>query len=215
MENSSFGDEITMINKQLEQLSEDSKNTAEKVKDMLSKDEMKDFITTTITTAIDAMKKTLQENLKRDIDSKIDSKIKEKVSEVNDRLDTLTLENIQLRERLDTVEEQLKTSESLMQKAMQKSNYNEQYSRKNNIKVMGVPEMKDETIEMLEDKMCEILGSKANLHINPRDFEAIHRIPGKSGMPKPVLIKMRNNHEKNQDNETEKGNERSRLPLGR
>ena len=49
MDNSSFGDEITMIDRQLEQLSEDTKETKDKVKNM-SKDELKDFITTTVTT---------------------------------------------------------------------------------------------------------------------------------------------------------------------
>ena len=35
MENSSFSDEITMLNKQLEQLAEDTKVTRDKVNDML------------------------------------------------------------------------------------------------------------------------------------------------------------------------------------
>ena len=68
MDNSSFWDEITMINKQLEQLSDDTKKTAEKVKDMLTKDEMKDFITTTI----NALVKELVVRLEKDIDSKIE-----------------------------------------------------------------------------------------------------------------------------------------------
>ena len=44
----------------------------------------------------------------------------------------------------------MKANETLAQKAMQKSNYNEQYSRKNNF--MGVTETEDETVEMLKIK---------------------------------------------------------------
>lgn len=127
---------------------------------MLSKDKMKKFIITTITTAIDAMKKTLQEDIEKEINTKIDNKAQEKTSEVIDKFDTVTLENV--------FEGHLKTSEMLMQKAMQKNTCYEQYSRKNNIKIMGVPEMKDETIEILEDKMCEIPHTKASMMINPR-----------------------------------------------
>ena len=181
------------FNKQLEQLSDDTKKTAEKVKDMLTKDEMKDFITTTI----NALVKELVVRLEKDIDSKIEKKVKEKTTEINDRLDSLTFENVQLREQLEKVEEKLKTNEALTQTAMRKSNYNEQYSRKNNIKIMGVKQEDDnETVEMLEDKICGILHTKAGLMIDPRKIDAIHRIPGKAGMDKPVLLKMRNNHEK-------------------
>ena len=55
MDNSSFGDEITMINKQLEQLSEDTKETKDKVNNILSKDELKDFITTTVTSTVNSL----------------------------------------------------------------------------------------------------------------------------------------------------------------
>ena len=203
MDNSSFGDEITMINKQLEQLSDDTKRTADKVKDMLTKDEMKDFITTTI----NALVKELGVRLEKEIDSKIERKVKDKITEINDRLDSLTFENVQLREQLEKVEEKLKSNEAHTQTVMSKSNYNEQYSRKNNIKIMGVKEETNETVEMLEDKICEILNTKAGLTINPRKIHAIHRIPGKAGMHKPVLLKMRNNHEKTKIMRERKKNE--------
>ena len=134
MDNRSFGDEITMINKQLEQLSDDTKRTADKVKDMLSKDEMKDFITTTLS----ALVKELGVRLEKEIDSKIERKVKDKITEINDRLDSLTFENVQLREQLEKVEEKLKSNEAHTQTVMSKSNDNEQYSRKNNIKIMVV-----------------------------------------------------------------------------
>ena len=137
--------------------------------------------------------KELQARIKKEIDTKVQEKIKEKTTEINDRLDSLTYENVRLRERLETVEKELKANEALTQTAMRKDNYNEQYSRKNNIKIMGVPE---KTIEILEGTICEILHKKAGYIIDPRKIDAIHRIPEKAGMPKPVLLKKWNNHAK-------------------
>ena len=61
---------------------------------------------------------------------------------------------------------------------------------------MGVTERSDETVEMLTDNVCNILYQKAGVEIEQRDIVAIHRIPGKAGMPKPVLIKVKNSQEK-------------------
>lgn len=65
MDNCSFGDEITMINRQLEQLSENTKATRDKVKDMLSKDELKDFIIKTV----GSMMKELEDRLQTEIET--------------------------------------------------------------------------------------------------------------------------------------------------
>ena len=61
---------------------------------------------------------------------------------------------------------------------------------------MGVPEDQDETEERLIENINNILESKAGVLLNKNSVMAIHRIPGKSGMPKPVLLKLRNNNEK-------------------
>ena len=90
----------------------------------------------------------------------------------------------------------LKSNESHTQTVMGKNNYNEQYSRNNNSKIMGVKDDTNETAEMLKDKICEIQSTKAGFKIYPRKIHAIHPIKGKVYMHKPVLFKMRYNHEK-------------------
>ena len=140
--------------------------------------------------------KELEVKIQNEIEIKVQKAVKDKTTELSDRLDSLTLENVQLRESPEKLETKLNANETLAQKAMQKSNYNEQYSSKNNIKIMGVPETADETVETLTDKICNILYEKADLHIDIRCIVAIHRIPGKAGYSKPVLMKMINNHEK-------------------
>ena len=61
---------------------------------------------------------------------------------------------------------------------------------------MGIAELPDETEKSLTDKVLEILDTKAKVKVDPYKIMALHRIPGKSGMPKPVLIKLMNNSEK-------------------
>ena len=90
----------------------------------------------------------------------------------------------------------LKSNESHTQTVMGKNNYNEQYSRNNNSKIMGVKDDTNETAEMLKDKICEIQSTKAGFLIDPRNIHAIHPIQGKAYMRKPVLLKTKNNHEK-------------------
>ena len=66
---------------------------------MLTKDEMKNIIDTTINASV----KELGVRLEKEIDSKTERKVKDKITEINDRLDSLTFENVQLREQLEKV----------------------------------------------------------------------------------------------------------------
>lgn len=56
--------------------------------------------------------------------------------------------------------------------------------------------MTDETEKFLTDKVLGIPATKAKVTVDPYRIMALHRIPGKSGMPKPVLMKLMNNSEK-------------------
>ena len=60
------------------------------------------------------------------------------------------------------------------------------------MKIMGIVELEDETEESLTDKVMEILATKAKVKVAESKIMALHRIPGKSGMPKPVLLKLMN-----------------------
>ena len=186
---SSFGDEITMLNKQIEQMNSDLQETRDSIKGLLSKEEMKDFIISTI----EALKFELEKKIDKDIEvkvgEKVEEKLKEKTTELHSRLDMLVYENVQLKEEVENLK---KTADE----ALQRSNYNEQYSRKNNVKIMGITESPDETEESLTDKVLHILSTKAKVNVNPYKIMALHRIPGKAGMTKPVLLKLMNNSEK-------------------
>lgn len=74
----------------------------------------------------------------------------------------------------------------MTQKAIEKSNKNEQYSRKSNIKFLGLPEKK-----VLNDALQEV-----GINLEEKNIVAMHRIPGQKDKPKPILVKMRNSEEK-------------------
>ena len=69
------------------------------------------------------------------------------------------------------------------------SNYNQQYSRKFNIKIMNYPEKKDE-------KIRDIVKDKLNVKVDPSEIQAIHRIPGKISEARPVIVKLVNSEVK-------------------
>lgn len=64
-------------------------------------------------------------------------------------------------------------------------NQNEQYSRKHNFKIMGLTENdKDNTL------VQAFLKTNINVEIDDHEIIAAHRIPGKKGKPRPIIVKV-------------------------
>ena len=101
-------------------------------------------------------------------------------------------ENVEIKERLDKVESKLKKQKEKTKAAFEQSNYNEQFSRKNNVKIMGVEGLGDETDSNLTAEIIDIVKQKTNVDIDPSDIVALHRIPSRHN-PRPVLVKFKNN----------------------
>ena len=208
---SSIGDEMISIQRQLDQMSSDIQSTRDDIqstrydlKNLMSKTEMREFITKTVEKITMSMKAELDKHfaakvettvIKR-VDEKLDEKIDDKMGAMSDRIDTLTLENVNLREEIDKLKTQITENGNIAKAAMQRAHMNEQYSRKNNIKIMGVPEDGDEPEDRLIHNVQQILQQMAGVVLEAGKIMVIHRIPGKSGLPKPVLLKLTNNNEK-------------------
>ena len=71
--------------------------------------------------------------------------------------------------------------------ASSRSNYNEQYSRKNNIKIHGVEENEHESAT---DAAKRILSTVAKVQLKDSEIVALHRVSGKKGRPRPILVKV-------------------------
>ncbi|KAH3731242.1 hypothetical protein DPMN_057250 [Dreissena polymorpha] len=77
-----------------------------------------------------------------------------------------------------------------------KAKYNEQYSRKNNIKILDKQENREETEDSITKSVTSILKNHAGLDLLLTDIVAIYRIPTKRGHTRPVFVKLRNNSAK-------------------
>ncbi|WAR11920.1 hypothetical protein MAR_026100 [Mya arenaria] len=79
-------------------------------------------------------------------------------------------------------------NENRTKDALKMSNYNEQYSRKTNIKIVDVSEEREETEARLTEKVDVILKA-LGVELGKSEILAIHRIPTSGYGPRPVLIK--------------------------
>ena len=90
---------------------------------------------------------------------------------------------------MSEIQKQVADNEIISKEALQISNYYQQYSKKFNIKIMNYPEKKDE-------KIRDIVKDKLNVKVDPSEIQAIHRIPGKIGEARPVIVKLVNSEVK-------------------
>ncbi|KAH3796812.1 hypothetical protein DPMN_150384 [Dreissena polymorpha] len=81
----------------------------------------------------------------------------------------------------------LKKTYDVSKTAHKKANYNEQYSRKNNIKILNIPEAKEENEITLAKTVGQILKTHTEVDLQPIDIVALHRIPSKRGRFAPYL----------------------------
>ena len=118
-------------------------------------------------------------------ESSLEKKMNEKVSkiqnEMQEKMDALTIENQDLRKRLETSTTQISTikrdlaeTAKLAKNANLSSNYNEQYSRKNNIKVFNFPRKEKQD---LRKDFIDLVKHDLSVELEEQDVEAIHRLP--------------------------------------
>ena len=98
----------------------------------------------------------------------IDENIKEKTKKVEDKVELLEFDNKNLTDRLTQAETNLESQkdritelEKIAVASAQRNNYNEQYSRKNNVKILNVPEDALETERTLAEVVCTTLCPRA------------------------------------------------------
>ena len=180
-------DDMSCISNQLEDLCEEMKTMRGDLNMIMKRDEMETFIKDTISKAISEMNENMEMS--------IAMKVEEKTKELQNQIQTLENENEKLSREISNMTRQMKISGENMKEAEKRSklalimtNYNEQYSRKHNIKIIGVGETQEESEEILTTKICEILQSQ-EVTLSPSKIQTIHRIPGKPNLPRPVLNK--------------------------
>ncbi|XP_071150368.1 uncharacterized protein [Mytilus edulis] len=135
-----------------------------------------------LVTSIDSQ---LLNTLKDSITAEFNSKLREKTGQLQDNVDSLNLENHLLKEKLREKEIKIKELDEKVEDcnlrsvdALKSANYNEQYSRKHNIRIVNYPEKNN---EHLHAEFVNLVKKDLKINLEPTDLIAIHRIPGKDG----------------------------------
>ncbi|CAC5391216.1 unnamed protein product [Mytilus coruscus] len=121
---------------------------------------------------------------------KVEQHFKSEVSRLCARIDSVKFDNANILEKNANLhkenrllKEEIENTGRRATEAMQLSNWNEQYSRKKHIKIFDFPEKKGERLP--HNFFKEIM----DLQIDPSEIVAAHRIPGKHGKPRQILVK--------------------------
>ena len=157
--------------------------------DIVKKSDLETVVTSIVSKLIDDFRKEFNQ------------KLFEKTSKQTEAIENLSRENQNLRELISEqriiikeLETHVSDNEMIAKEALKMSNYNEQYSRKFNIKVMNYPEKPEENLR--NEFITKIVKDKLNVTVVPSEIQAIHRIPGKDDGPRPILVKVANSEVK-------------------
>ena len=116
------------------------------------------------------------------------------VFDLKNQNDSLKKELEELKKREREVEGQMKEVRFSAKLAEDRSNRNEQYSRRNNVKLLYVEESNGETAAECEEKVLDIFHNKLGLRaVRSDDIEAAHRIGSKQrnhDVPRPIIVRL-------------------------
>ncbi|XP_062566342.1 uncharacterized protein MCAP_0864-like [Saccostrea cucullata] len=165
-----------------------------------------DSIQTQLTEINNELKKTIKvsdiQTVVRSVVEKLFSRYQEKFEKkLNDEVVKLREENEKLHQENKDLQKEIREHEEVLndlhnrteenewmtRSAISKANFNEQYSRKNNLKIHGLPEKKGEEPLQVVNEVLEEVGEQ----IKEDDVLAIHRIPGKKDQHRPIIIKLK------------------------
>ena len=109
----------------------------------------------------------------------------------NDRLRGLVM---QQKQEISEMKKVVKESHKIAIESKSKANKNEQYSRKTNVKIYGVDDVRGANGKWQDTQTTvrQVLKKKVNVDIKSEDIIACHRIPGGQGDIRPVLLKVKN-----------------------
>ena len=195
---SGSADEVS-ISKTLSLIHSDIKEVKVDLKKTVKREELESLVTNIVKNLIDANNKEREKVINAEVDkrcSEIERKCAERVEKVESKLDRVEAEVVHMQEtigdknaKIRELEKRVMENEIDTKKAVNRSNHNEQYSRKTNFKILGVEE---EDGENAQTTMKDTVSSLAGVKLSDDEIMACHRIPGQSGKPRPILIKLRN-----------------------
>lgn len=169
---------------------QDLKEIKECLKGTLSKSDLENAVSSLVkqsdlTSIVSNIVKQLLIDFEEKMVKNFQIKLIERTGKLQDQIDSLSMANEDLKESvrakekaISILEEQIKDSKIKSSEALQLANYNEQYSRKHNIRIINFPEKPGEN---LRKDFIKIVNHDLKVNLEENDIVAIHRIPGKQG----------------------------------
>ena len=161
------------------------------MKNLMTKDDIESFIKLTVNSVFEGIEAKIKAMVEDEVKD-VKEKMTDQLIDINDRLDSMVFENSEIKDRLENVEKKLKKEKERTKTALEQSNYNEQFSRKNKVKIMGVECIDNENEAIISDKVRSIIKERTDVDIKFSEIIAIHRIPSRHD-PQPILVKLKNN----------------------
>lgn len=186
---SDSSDHSVCIEKDLEEIKKSMEN-------IVRKEDIAEIVTNIMGKLLDKWKMEIKKETMVEV-NKETTKIKEvyekKLTNMSRKMDKIELENVNLLEKnsllhteVRQIREDMAQIEHTATESLRMANWNEQYSRKKNIKIYNLKESRGE--QLIQDFVSSIKDS-VKVEIRPEEIVAMHRIPGKPGSPRPVIVK--------------------------
>ena len=168
------------------------------LRDVTTKDDLnemtKDLVKTSdLENIVTGIVKKLFSKFESSLEKKMNEKIIKIQNEMEEKVEALSIENEDLKKRLEvgtaqitSIKKEFSETVQVAKQANMSSNYNEQYSRKNNIKVFNFPRREKQN---LRQDFINLVKRDLNVTLEERDVVAIHRLPAEHELS-PLIVRL-------------------------
>ncbi|KAK6191112.1 hypothetical protein SNE40_002856 [Patella caerulea] len=160
---------------------------------MIKKDDMKIIISEITDCVLETLRKELKTEIKKLVNDATDD-IREQYDAVLGQNEQLHAEKREMQTKIDDLINNAQIGHRKANDAIRMANYNEQYSRKMNIRIFGLPNQQSRE---LQTTFIETIKKLTDIDVANEEIIAIHSLPTRSpDKPNPVIVKMRNTESK-------------------
>ena len=124
---------------------------------------------------------------------KENQKLKDTMKAVNEKNNELEKKVDQLENKLQSSVEQGNILEKKLEEATKMHDNLEQYSRKFNLEIYGIPEQEREDTE----EIVLNLAKRLNVNLEPEDIDIAHRMKKGNTRPRPIIVRFTNYYSRN------------------
>lgn len=193
--------ETSEVSKSLAQIQRDLTEMKTELKKTIKDDMLESAIMTIVQKIVSENNKVREREMIKEMDKRcadITDNYNKKLEKMTANMDNLeknvqnlTEKLVECKRELRVTKQSLEETEHTSREALRLGNSNEQFSRKNNFKIMGLPEKPSEnTWGVVKEFMKNV-----KVQLDDRELIAVHRIPGK-GEIRPIIVKVLNSNVK-------------------